>query len=113
MNDKWTVAEAKQLRASARQCFKHYGHNSSRLERENCSTCVLNGYEPRGGYEEGYSVRRDGPNYAGWARVFVEAGYLLPKKWKKAFEAERYSENTAYAEALEKSIRTFGEPVFV
>lgn len=106
--EKWTETEANQLRMIARQLFTHYKHNNSRLERESCSACVLRGYEPRGGFGDGYSVKRDGPNYAGWARVYVEAGYSIPKRWKTAFEKELQSDNKAYAEALAKSVATFG-----
>jgi hypothetical protein len=105
---KWTELEAKHLRATARQCFNHYKHGNTKDERENCSACCLRGYEPRGGFGDGYKVARDGPNYAGWARVYVEAGFAIPKKWRAAFAREQNSDNKAYANALTKSIETFG-----
>lgn len=52
--------------------------------------------------------RSAGPNYAGWARVYVEARKPIPQKWKQAFEAERKSDNKAYAAALEEVIAHFG-----
>lgn len=77
--------------------------------RSNCSTCVLHGYRPRGGWGDPELDKRGaGPNYAGWARVYVEAGYAIPRKWWDAFRAQRESDNLAYAFALERSIATFG-----
>lgn len=76
--------------------------------RMNCGACVLRGYEPRGGWGDGFSVKRDGPYYSGWARVYVEARMPIPEKWKDAFERERNSDNKLYAAALEEAIKYFG-----
>lgn len=80
-----------------------------RLGRENCATCCILGYEPRGGFGDDYKVSRDGPNYAGWARIYVEAGYAIPRKWWRAFVAQLESaDNPHYGAALARSIETYG-----
>jgi hypothetical protein len=90
-----TEQERSQLYNRASQCFRHY--EGCRLkDPDNCSGCAL-----RTGGEEG-------PNYAGWARVYIEAGVRIPRKWKAAFLRELRSPNLAYAEALLESIGEFG-----
>lgn len=107
--DKWTEQEARQLRAIAQKLFRdHWNHGSSREERENCGACCLSGYTPRGGWGDTELDAIPQPNYAGWARLYVEAGRAIPRKFRKAFDAELHSENKAYANALQKSINTFG-----
>lgn len=105
---KWTDNDARNMRAIARQLFKHgdWRHESD-LERESCSACVLGGFLSASAIADG-AKPEDGPNYAGWARVYVEAGVPVPEKWRAAFEAQRQSDNRAYAAALEASIETFG-----
>jgi hypothetical protein len=105
----WPESEKQQLHLSALRQFRcDWKHGKSRDERENCCGCCLRGYEPRGGIEPDYSVRRDGPNVAGWARLYVQAGYV-PKKWQGAFERERArTDNELYRVALERDIATFG-----
>lgn len=95
---------------TAVRCFIHNHASSNRSPdvRMNCGACALFGYEPRGGWGDGRNVKRDGPNYAGWARAYVEAGRAIPKRWKDAFEKERQSDNKLYAAALEESIKHFG-----
>lgn len=91
------TSEAKTLRDIARRCIfaDHYNHR--RPDPENCGSCAL----VIGGPE--------GPNYAGWARVYVEAGVSIPAKWRKAFEAERArTDNPAYTKKLEEVIAHFG-----
>ena len=113
----WPAEEAAELRKSARRMFFEDGwHNrggckkEGQLGRENCGPCVLLGYEPRGGgWSDGRRVRRDGPNYAGWARWYVEAGRFVPESWRDAFERQRQrADNPGYVNALERSIATFG-----
>jgi hypothetical protein len=95
----------------ALQLLNRHDHNpsdKSPLTRESCGACVLGGYIPR--YmagEEGYK-KSDGPNYAGWARVYIQARRVIPRKWNKAFHAELESDNTAYASALQRDIEVFG-----
>lgn len=98
-----------QLYNTAWNCFRHWhGSDKSRDVRMNCGACALEGYEPRRGWGDGFSVKRDGPNYAGWARVYVEACRVIPNKWKGAFRRELRSDNKAYTQALWVSILLFG-----
>ncbi len=95
--EKWTPVEAKHHRNTARSLFAHsYDHVEP--DPNNCGGCAL------------ISGDEDGPNYAGWARVYVEAGRTIPREWTRAFQSERNSSNAAYAAALRKSINTFGHP---
>lgn len=75
--------------------------------RESCGACVLRGYISESARADGWT-EEDGPNYAGWARVYVESNSRIPTKWRAAFERERNSDNRAYARALEISINTYG-----
>lgn len=109
---KWPETEARQLRAISRQLFKHgdWEHTGD-LERESCSACVLRGFLSESSKADRAAGHDDsaGPNYAGWARVYVEAGEIIPPEFRAAFEAERKrTDNLAYVEALERSIATFG-----
>jgi hypothetical protein len=113
--DRWSDIERDDYGNTARNVM--YGdpyHNSGACrrggpdERENCAGCVLRGYTPRGGWGDDINVRRDGPNYAGWARVYVESQTAIPARWRDAFERELHSDNEAYAAALALSVATFG-----
>lgn len=89
---------------TARQLLTRHDHNlrdSSPDVRENCGACTLNGYHPKG-------ERRDFISYAGWARVYIQAGKRINKSLHYAFLAELASDNRAYAEALKKDILEFG-----
>lgn len=93
-----------QLRAIAIQCLARHDHPlyvRDQLTRENCGACVLNGYHPKG------EARTD-INYAGWARVYIEAGKPIPSNLFMAFLAELASDNRAYADALLQDIEDFG-----
>lgn len=94
----------------ALQLLNRHDHNpsdKSTLTRQNCGACILNGY--LGQYERGQGQKvSDGPNYAGWARVYVQARRIIPRKWNKAFHAELNSDNTAYAKALQRDVEVFG-----
>jgi hypothetical protein len=92
------------------QLLARHDHNASDrdpMTRENCGACVLNGYISRDDRRNG-AKNSDGPNYAGWARVYVQAGTRIPRKWHKAFEAELASDNQAYSDALRRDIHIFG-----
>lgn len=111
----WNDEEAQKERSQARSYL--YGdefHNrggcrrEGRLGQENCAQCCLAGYEPRGGFGDGYSVKRDGPNVAGWTRVYVQAERSIPRYWSDAFIDALNSDNRAYADALARDIATFG-----
>lgn len=96
----WTTETAKALRQTAVNCLNDHscGSNPRALELDNCGAHSLNGRK----------ATEDGPNYAGWARVLVEAGRPIPALWTDAFQRERDSDNRQYAQALERSIATFG-----
>lgn len=93
-----------QTRLTALQCLSRHDHNRSDTSpetRENCGACTLNGYHPKG-------ERRDFINYAGWARIYIQAGKRIPKNLQFAFLAELASDNRAYADALKADILEFG-----
>lgn len=99
----WSLKEATRHRDTARQCIYRHDHNPSDrtpIVRENCGACVLNGYVPRG------EKRGERPNYAGWARIFVEVGKPMPREWLEAELAR--TDNAPYVAALKRSIVTFG-----
>jgi hypothetical protein len=76
-------------------------HNE--LVRDNCGACNLRG-------TVGELVNEAGdlqPNWAGWARAWVQAGKVIPKRYKDAWTADLASENKAYAEALADDVSTF------
>lgn len=65
------------------------------------NACCLNGYHPKG-------ERRDFINYAGWARLYIQAGKYIPKAVRYDFLAELASDNRSYADALAQDIKDFG-----
>ena len=79
----------------------HNMSDNSPLTKENCGACALAGYHPKG-------ERRDFINYAGYARVYIQAGKYIPKNIRMDFLAELASDNRAYAEALKDDIRHYG-----
>ena len=112
----WPEEDRVKMRRNAQAMFTDEYHASGGcrrdgvLGRSNCGPCVLGGYEPRGeDRDPEWDVKRDGPNYAGWGRLYVEAGYPMKKAWRDAFERDQLgSDNEAYAAALRKSVATFG-----
>lgn len=101
-SDKWSDNEARHHAAIARRLFAEghsYPHEG--VDTDNCSYCALT----QGG--------DDGPNYAGWARIYIEAGVAIPNRWREEFQKELNSDNRLYGYALRKSILTFGGPEFV
>jgi len=98
-------------RRMAEQLLLRHDHNRSDhdpLTRENCAACVLAGYISRSQRADGAKIS-DGPDYAGWARVYVQAGRVIPYRWRAAFEAERTrTDNPAYTQALARDIYIFG-----
>jgi hypothetical protein len=97
----WPAEEARRHQNTARHLFSRghdYPHKG--LDVDNCAFCALTHGDT------------DGPNYAGWARLYIEAQRPIPRKWRAAFERELASDNQAYANALRRSIATFGTPRF-
>ncbi len=106
----WSTEEGRHHHATAMQCLTRHDHpmsDRSQLTRENCGACVLNGYEPRWVDRSEHNTATDGPNYAGWARIYVEAGRAIPEKWRAAF-ADQGKDNRAYYDALGRSLVSFG-----
>lgn len=120
----WPPEKARELRAMAHSAMYPAEHAAGRPHRidvpdgwdaddyadevrENCGACVLRGYLSDSARADG-RTDADGPNYAGWARVYVECGRVIPAQWRAAFEEQRNSDNHAYAHALEVSINTYG-----
>lgn len=106
-----------QVTRNARAMFRHYDydrHDNSADVRVSCGICALNGYEPRGGWGDGHKVKRDGPNYAGWGRLYVEAMRPIPAAWRPAFIAsvtgadDPEARYVPYMMALRRDVATYG-----
>lgn len=80
------------------------------LTRDNCGPCVLRGWNELPGADPAERRRnpRLRPNYAGWARLYVEARRPVPDRWRDAFTAELNGDNERYVAALSRSLATFG-----
>lgn len=98
----WDAKEKAHYHNTAAGCFQH-SYKHTKPDPDNCCSCAL----ITGKDDE------DGPNVAGWARIYVEAGVPIPATWKAAFSRELNSTNSLYAAALARSIATFGQPRFV
>jgi hypothetical protein len=104
------------MRAHAARMMHDHGHGGhwDPMTRENCSACCLGGYRPRGGWGDPEADAIDaGPNVAGWARDYVEAGRPVKLRWVGALLADasddpEVQDNQAYAEALRRSLATWG-----
>lgn len=95
---RWNEKEAQQLRAVSRQIVWESCRCDDALSRENCGGHVLRGVIRKG-------VVTCEPNYAGWARIYVEAGILI-KPELLARELAR-TDNVLYVEALKRDLETF------
>jgi len=95
--------EFRQKQINARAQFSRHDCNMSSDPnmRSNCGACCLAGYHPRG-------ERSDFINYAGWARVYIQAGKHIPDQVRFDFMADLASDNQSYANALKQDIRDFG-----
>jgi hypothetical protein len=91
----------------ARQLIDRHSHafreDTPDAVRASCDACLLNGFGTGGSGPDA-----TGPNWAGWARVWVQAQYRIPGQWREAFEAERASNNEQYAAALKRDIDAYG-----
>jgi hypothetical protein len=89
------------LRMFAIPCIgrNQLGHNG------NCEHCAL-----RGNYNQTADNLGKEPNYDGWARLYVQAGRTIPKKFAEAFEKVRSYDvgNDLYSKALEEDIAKYG-----
>jgi len=100
--------EAIVLQQIAERLFRCDVHEQHGEYREHCGACALKGFLSDSALSDG-SKPEDGPNYAGWGRVYVEAQRPIPLIWFDAFHDNQvHSENTAYANALNRSLATFG-----
>ena len=88
--------KATQLNKIASRLFDAHYNGCNKQDPKNCDACSLT---------IGYDY---GPNYAGWARVYVEAERPIPETWRNAFYDELVSDNQEYKKSLEESIRFFG-----
>ena len=69
---------------------------------ENCGACTL----ARAG-KDGTDPEQM-PNYAGWLRVYVQAGEAVPQTWLEAEMVRAANENPAYYSAIMRDIATYG-----
>lgn len=104
----WPAEEARQLRntairlTSAHECFPE----RTREMRVNCGACCLRGYRPRGGargWAEGLLPGE--PNYAGWARAWVQMGWKVPLHLLRRELAR--TDNPEYVGALKRDLATW------
>lgn len=93
----------KQQKATALRLFTDHDHRPTDdpETRQNCGACALGGYHSKG-------EPTDDINYAGWARVYIQAGRYIPKKLNYAFLAELASDNRSYANCLIEDIKAYG-----
>lgn len=75
----------------------------SLTERDSCGTCALLGW---GSHNEQHGT--PAPNYAGWARVYVQAREPVPRQWFAAFVAELNDTNENYRDCLRRDVATYG-----
>ena len=115
----WSLAEAAQHRRMAGQNFNH-GHGpgtsshygawrdaeEEQLVRDNCGACALEGWGELSGPDAPHGLHQ--PN-TGFARLYVEAGRPLPRRWLPAFVAElNADDNPGHHDALLRSLATWG-----
>jgi hypothetical protein len=100
----WTFEESNRLERSARrEYFEHSYQHGRRRDPDNCAACAL---------QAGTGKNWDGPNYAGWLRVYIEAG-IRPNAKAALKEIERArTENPRYFDAILRDIRTY-RPRFI
>lgn len=108
----WVPSEAQRHRNTAENCLcRHdHGNDRSQLARENCGACCLGGYRPRVKDDE---WPKDAPNYAGWVRIYIEAGRSIPPRFARAFVHELspgLTDNSLYRDACLRSLATYGIP---
>jgi hypothetical protein len=87
--DKMRQLHLQALRLLAEPCWG----KTERFHARNCQHCEL---------------RKNNPNYSGWARIYVQARKVVRNKQAKAFLKELESDNLAYRNALKADIECFG-----
>lgn len=108
-DEPWSPEEQRYHRGLKNNVWRHdhdavTGDREERnLVRSNCGACVLDGYRDRHDDES----PTDAPNYAGWARVYVECNRAVPEKFLSGFERD-LNEDTPYGAALRRSVVTYG-----
>ena len=93
--------EHEKIQYGARRLLSRHDHptHATKEMRESCGACALHGYN---------KSPHNFINYAGWARVWIQAGKYIEPKFFFPFLAELASDNRVYAEALKNDIREFG-----
>lgn len=93
--------EHDRVRRNAQYLLRDHRHGKVNADyREQCGVCILNGY--------GAGKIHNYINYAGWARVWIQAGKYIEPKYFYQLLAELGSSNRAYADALKQDIREYG-----
>lgn len=108
----WPTEKRAELASTARALFRRHEHpdtftdaDDERMTRENCGACALAGY----GADTDEGRAPLAPNWAGWARAWVQAGRRISPEYVDGFRAELASpDNARYAAALATDIRTYG-----
>lgn len=72
----------------------------------NCQACALHGVG--GGDNVTDYSGAPAPNYAGWARIYVQARKAIPARFARGFLLELASDNKSYAEELADDISHYG-----
>lgn len=102
----WSSIERRALELIAKQLFKCDVHEQHNDYREHCGACVLRGYLSESAIADGQSDA-DGPNYAGWARCYVQAQKQVPLRWMRAFLGQLESDNDSYSACLKRDVATW------
>lgn len=111
---RWTVAEARTLRVTARDMLTRHDHDPGEIMDPvvpmNCGACTLTGLSDSD--DDGRQALQ--PNHGGWARVYVQAGREIPARYAEAYadalqETDTDGNPTPYARALARDVVTFGE----
>lgn len=95
--DKWDPGKARQLHATALHIFADHGPHDDQLCRDNCGACAVATY-----------TEQEPPNYAGWLRVWIQAGRRVPRQHYESEIAEAQADNALYYEAILRDVETFG-----
>lgn len=85
------------------RCETPDGCASDALQKDNCGACTLHGHGDHADGSGGFRA----PNYAGWARVYIEARVQIPARYLEAF-GHHLSRGDAYGRALRAYVQVFG-----